>query len=550
MQVSNQKPVVLTPVYHSKIAGDFKPHDYVDETLVTPLFTPIVTGQPVTMTANNQAITKDYIIQNIINCCGDVMNATAESAVKEIFSKTLVYFDKNMPLSVQETFAIQAAVKENMPPPTPSCMYTPATDVIPASKEFLAGICDYEKYFASLAFYARPNTLGFYFANQTVFDEFKKWLNSQVQIINSTLSTETIQLFSDFQNLNLNGLTESLVLRNADNENNEEYSFARTLISYMMTYTTVISSAEYGVLPFMLGELYCPKTVVFVNVERHSHATAKQVADEWNLINNSLNMKVKIMKNSKIQKLTAAARSLNRIKGTAANAVSNANKDICRTITLRFRKTPLTTVDATKAIKKVIAKMANVAKSENSYKSVKMTFAKPNRRNPDNFNKQGKSVSVKYKPDIHIYLDTSGSVDEHHYQNAIKSLIVLARKMNVNLYFNSFSHVLSQCSKLKTKDKSARAAYAEFQKIPKVSGGTDYEQIWHYINQSAKRRRELSIIMTDFEYTAPNHYVKHPKNLYYMPLENMDWKCIIDDAKYFCESMRNIDPNVRNKILF
>lgn len=550
MQITNQKPVMISPVYHSKISGDFKPQEYVKETLATPLFNPLVANQPVTMTSNNSPITEDDIVYYITDCCGATVNATAEAAVKEIFSKTLVYFDKNAPLSVQNAFSIQAAVKEKMPFPTSTCVYTPATDVIPVSKEFLAGQCDYEKYFATLAFYARPYTLGFYFANSVAFDNFKTWLNNQIQSIASVLTAETNQLFNDFQQLSLNGLTESLVLRNADDENNQEYSFARTLISYMMLYTNNISSAEYGVLPFEINELYCPRTVVFVNVERHSNATSKQVADEWNIINSSLNMKIKITSNSKISKLTAAARNIQKIKGAAANAVSNACMSNVRAARARFRKTAPTAFDITKTIIKLINKMASVAKSENIYKSVKMTFAKPNRRNPDDFNKQGKMVSVKYKPDIHIYLDTSGSISELNYQDAIKSCIKLAKKLNINLYFNSFSHSLSQCTKLNTKDKSTKAIYAEFQKIPKVSGGTDYEQIWHYINQSAKRRRELSLIISDFEWSAPNHFVKHPKNLYYAPISNANWNYITDSAAYFCSSMVNIDPDCRKHIIF
>ena len=126
----------------------------------------------------------------------------------------------------------------------------------------------------------------------------------------------------------------------------------------------------------------------------------------------------------------------------------------------------------------------------------------------------------------------------------------MARKMNVNLYFNSFSDCLSQCSHLRTKDRSLKEVYAAFQKIPKVDGGTNYEQIWHYINASAKRRRELSIIMTDFEWTAPNRYVKHPKNLFYIPVSHVDWDGITYWAEHFVKSMAHIDPNCRARLLF
>ena len=550
MRVNNQKPQILSPVYKSQITGDFEPDKYLNETMVEPLFEPLVAGQPVEMKHNGNDLTSDDIKQIILNCLGDTIDATAEAATKEIFSKTLVYFDKKTDLTIQETFAIQAGVSEKMPFPSPSVMYTPSTDVIPTSKEFLAGQCTYEKYFTRLAYYARTKTLGFYFANDKAFDAFKTWLDTQVSAINAVLPAQTNTLFTDFQaNINLTGLTESLIIRNNDSDNNEEYSFARTIVAYLMRYASQVSNAEFGVLPFDVGELYCPKTLVFVNVEKHAHATAKEVADEWKLINQSLTMKIRMIANNKISKLTSAARNLKKIQSQAANAASNARAQATRASKAKFRKTPPTPTQVLKLVTRVIGKMSQVSKSENTYKSMKMTFAKPNRRDPDDFNKKGKIVSTKYKPDLHIYLDTSGSISESNYQASVKMCIALARKLNVNLYFNSFSHVLSQCSKINVKDKSAKQAYMSFRKIDKVSGGTDYEQIWHYINKSKKRKRELSLIITDFEWSAPNRFVKHPKNLYYIACADMDWDYMKRCATNFCDSMKHIDPKCRSRLL-
>lgn len=551
MKVSNQKPAVLSPVYKANITGDFEPDKYLKQTMVAPLFNPLIAGQPVVMSGGNGTITDDDIAESILGCCGGTVNATAETVTKEVFGKTLTYFDKNTTLPILNTFSIQASIKEKLPAPTPSVVYTPATDVIPVSKEFLSGVCDYEKYFATLAFYARPQTLGFYFANENAFDGFKAWLNTQIATINATLPAQSNQMFQDFNaNITLKGLTESLVIRNTDGENNDEGSFARTIIAYLMNYANQVSSAEFGVLPFDIGELFCPKTVVFVNVEKHAHATARQVADEWNLINQSIAMKVKMIANNKLAKLTASARNIKKIQGMAANAASNANSQATRAARAKFRHTAPNNIDIAKLISRIMNKMSTVAKSENTYKSIKMTYQKPNRRDPDDFNKQGKIVSTKYKPDLHVYVDTSGSISEENYQDSIKALIQMARKLNVNLYFNSFSHVLSQCTKLNTRDKSAKQVYAEFQKVPKVSGGTDYEQIWHYINKSKKRTRELSLIITDMEYYAPNHYVKHPKNVYYVPCSRMNWKYITRSAQSFVDSMKSIDPNCRARLLF
>lgn len=551
MQITNQKPVELSPVYDAVITGQFEPVDYLKDTVIKPIMTPLSPSAPVQFSANGGQLGEDDLTQYVLNCLTDTFDAAAETVAKDMFHKTLVYFDKTSDLSIQDLFAIQSAVKEQLPAPTAQVVYTPATDVIPACREFLAGICTYDKLFASLDFYARPQVLGFYFANSTEFDNFKTWLTGELQVLGSALPQNTNKLFADFQALNLNGLTESLILRNDDNENNDPCSFARTLVALMMKYAKATSPALYGVFPFQLGELYCPKAVVFVNIERHSRATAKQVADEWQIINQSQQMKIKVVSTNKLNKLTGAVRAMKKISSgaVAANMAQN-NPGVARAARAKFRKTQPTQTDLVRILRRVVKKMATVAKSENSYKSVKMSFARPNRRDPDNFNLMGKLVSTKYKPDIHIYLDTSGSISERNYQDAIKALIIMARKMNVNLYFNSFSHCLSQCSHLRTKDRSLKEVYAAFQKIPKVDGGTDYEQIWHYINSSKKRRRELSIIMTDFEWTAPNRYVKHPKNLFYIPISHTDWQGLTYWADKFVKSMAHIDPNCRARLLF
>lgn len=551
MKITNQKPVVLSPVYDAVIKGDFEPKTYLKQTMATPLFTPLVAGTPVTITSNNKQLNDEDAADLILACLGNSFDPTAEIAAKSMLGQTLAYFDAKSPLTVQDTFAIQAAVQEKLPAPTPSIVYTPATDIIPSCKEFLAGTSSFAKMFASLAFYARPQTLGVYFANQQCFDDFKAWLAGEIAQIASALPADTNRLFADFQKLNLNGLTESLIVRNDDADGNNEFSFPRTLAAYIMLYTKQISPALYGIMPFNVGELFCPRTIVFINIERHSRASAKQVADEWKLINDSMKIKPKIANMKKLQKLTALPRTLRRMQMNANYATTYSNNTVlAKAANAKFRKTALTTVDMTKLIKKIINRMASVAKSENSYKSIKMTFARPSRRNPDDFNKQGKMVSTKYKPDIHLYIDTSGSISERNYQDAVKACIAMAKKLNINLYFNSFSHYISQCTHLHTKDKSKAQIYREFKRVPKVTGGTDFEQVWSYINRSPKRRRELSIMMTDFGYLAPNRYTKHPKNIVYIPCSHMDWDSICFEAKQFLDSMQHIDPTCRKKILF
>lgn len=551
LNITNQKPVSLAPVYIPKITGDFDPPSYVKTTLVEPLRQPMVQGTPVTIADGNSALDDDTITQRVMDCCGEIVDVTAEAWARMLFQRTLMFFDQQAPMSIQDLFVIQAAVQEKLPFPVPGqVVYTPAQDVIPTSKEFIGGFCSYEKYFASLAMYARPETLGFYFVNETAFNEFKTWLASEINNIAAQLPAQVNQLFADFQaDIKLDGLTESLALRQDDNDGNDEYSFPRVLMTMLMRYTQSVSPALYGVLPFNLGELFCPRSVVFVNVEKHAYASSREVKNEWELINQSVQQQINMVSNTKLSKLTSTLRNIQKIQGSAANALTNLNQGVSRAQTIVFKSKSPTVVDITKLLKRIMSKMATVNRSQNSYKSVKASFAKPNRRDPDDFNKQGKTVSVRYYPDIHLYIDTSGSISEENYQDTVKACMAIARKLNINIYFNSFSHVLSQCTLLKTANKTNRQLYAEFQRVPKVDGGTDYEQIWHYINRSKKRKREISLIITDFEWTPRNRFVEHPENLYYVPCSRMDWQHMTRCATTFAQAMLRNAPDIRKHIL-
>lgn len=559
MQVSGQKPAVLSPIYSPKMNGDFKPQEYFHDCIIKPALQPINANTSVTISHDGKTLSANDIEHIVLDCIGDLVNVSAEDTAKAFFSDTLIYFDEKNNLGIQDLFAIQSAMRENqsvggnqpvVPFPSVSLIYTPATDVIPNCKKFIAGQCSYDVMFTSFAFYARPDTLGFYFSNETSFNDFKAWFSGQTQTLLSALPQATNNLIAEFAKLTLNGLTESLLLRNADDEENDEYSFPRILIQLLMQYTKQVSDAEFGIMPFSLGELFCPKSVVFVNIEKHARASAKQVKEEWDVINKSLANPYTVVSNKKLSKLTAAQRALQKATAAAASQLMKQKSADERAKAIRFRKSELSLVDITSIVSKLINKMAFVNKSENALKCVKTTFAKPNRRDPDDYNKMGKMVSTKYKPDIHIYLDTSGSISEMNYQDAMKACIKLAKKLNVNLYFNSFSHILSQCTKLKVKDKSEAQVYKYFQSVPKVSGGTNFEQIWHYINASKKRRRELSVIVTDFEWYPSNKFVKHPRNLYYMPCSRLDWDSMTHWARNFAKSMFKFVPNIRQHILF
>lgn len=557
--VTNQKPAVLDALHTISCTGDYDPMPAVQKVLIDPLLEPLNPSAPASIVdGSGKDITGD--VQDLImRCLGDAMDPSAEKTAKELLGQTMVNYDQGTPLPVGEMFAVQAGQQNKWPAPSARVLYTAQNDVIPAAKGLLAGSADESSFFASVAYAYHPNTLGFWFQSSAAFDSFKIWLSQQVQTMAgaSVMPPDTLRLLNDFANLSLKGLTESLLLRKDDSEGNEEFSFARLVIRMLMTYVEQQrkqasagqppAAVETGVMPFALGELFCPRSLVLVNVEAHARATSTKVTSEWNLINQSLASPVKVVSNAALSKLTSLPRAA--AKAAAMGAKQQPGQPGSRSAQVKFRKQPPSKLDLFKDITRVLRRMGKVNKSQNIYRTTKTTFLKANRRNPDDFNKPGRITSVQYMPDLHIYIDTSGSISEENYQEAVLMLIKIAKKLNVNLYFNSFSHMLSQETLLKVENKSTRQIWNEFRKVPKVTGGTEFKQIWDYINASPKRKRQLSLMITDFEWPPPSRREEHPPNLYYAPCSAMDWKYMVRSAEDYANAMQHIDPSIRQKLL-
>ncbi|MDO5865131.1 MULTISPECIES: hypothetical protein [Paenarthrobacter] len=555
--VTNQKPAVLDALHTISCTGDYDPMPAIQKVLVDPLLEPLNPSAPASIVDGSGHDITGNVLDIVMRCLGETMDPVAEKNAKELLGQTMVSYDQATPLPVGELFAVQAGQQNKWPAPSARVFYTAQNDVIPAAKGLLAGSADESAFFASIAYAYHPNTLGFWFQSSAAFDGFKIWLNQQVQAMAgaNAMPADTLRLLNDFANLSLKGLTESLLLRKDDSDGNDEFSFARLVIRMLMTYveqqrkaaSAGASALDTGIMPFTVAELFCPRSLVLVNVEAHARATAAKVTGEWNLINQSLASPVKVVSNAALSKLTSLPRAAAR--AAAMGARQQPGQPGSRSAQVKFRKAPPTKLDLFKDITRVLKRMGKVNKSQNVYRTTKTTFLKANRRNPDDFNKPGRITSVQYMPDLHVFIDTSGSISEENYQEAVLMLIRIAKKLNVNLYFNSFSHMLSQETLLKVENKSTRQIWQEFRKVPKVTGGTEFKQVWDYINASQVRKRRLSLMITDFEWSTPSRREDHPPNLYYAPCSAMDWKYMVRSAETYANGMQHIDPSIRQKLL-
>lgn len=556
LTLSGQKPAIINPVHTLPIVGTYDPVPALKQAIVSPLFEPMSPGGTVSVTdASGQSRTDDEIVDLLLSAVGPSVNPAADDEMKSLLQQGLVNYDHSSPLLANEMFLVQAAHANRLPHPGPRTIYTAAHDVIPSAKALIGGhASDDGAFFASLGYTYAPEALGFWFQSAADFDNFTAWLIQQAASMSSVLPGSTMSMLNKFAQTDLKGLVEGYVLRKDDSDSNDEYSFARVIVHMLMQYQQQVlpqsgTAPVMGTLPFVVSELFLPRAILLVNVEAHARATPRKVDTEWKVINLSLASPIKIVSNKNLSKLTALARATMKAASLAANAQSNKTAQMGRSAKIVFKKQAPSKVEIEKGLLAALKRMKEVARSMNVLKKTRSSFSKANRRDPMDYNRPGKVTSTHYLPDLHIYIDTSGSISEANYQQAVMMLIRLAKKLNVDLYFNSFSHVLSQEVLLRTKGKSTARIWEEFRKIPKVSGGTAYRQIWDYINVSEKRRRRLSLVVTDFEWSPPSQREQHPANLYYAPCSSMDWDSIVHSAQTFSRAMRHIEPAIAQRLI-
>lgn len=541
VQVKNVTPFELALPAPMPAAGPILDAQdaYLEKLLLEPLFQP-----GAILEEDGKPLEKDAVKSSIYATFGSHIQVSAEEPLKELYAKALLYYKPE--LAFKDILLVQSAVKENLPAPSPTIIYTPGTDVIPVSKQFLAGQCSFGMWFATFGYYLRADILGVAMKDGTAFARFKEFLAKKTAAMKGALPAQTEKRLNDLQQETLDSMNLGLVLRTANDPETGDLSFARVVQEWAQEFAA--NDPDTYMCPFSLPELLLPNSILFLNIDAHAHASEKEVFTERMDIQRAVKNPPVVLSKRRLDKLGKQAAELERL---ARKKHFSTQKDIARAAARRkfLRRRP-SYIEVYQQVMKILKKLGQVQKSQNPYAFQKPSYARASRRDPDNYNMKGKQTRHKYYPDIHLYIDTSGSITEAMFADAVKAAIVLGKKLGINVYVNFFSTVLSQPYVLHLNGRSVQQAYKEFQTFSRPTGGTDFEEVWKYIQISKTRRRELSLMITDFGYDAPSTWCSHPKNLYYMPCTQSDWETICLWAQEFVNSAVHIDPAMRNRLLF
>jgi hypothetical protein len=121
MNVSNGTISEISPYFASKAKGDFDVTGDINK-ILSPLFSGLVAGAPITITdQNNKKYSESDIVDALIGCCGELVDTNAEDIVEAFMKQTMCNYT---PCMGRELFLSQAATKSKLPVATSTIKYT------------------------------------------------------------------------------------------------------------------------------------------------------------------------------------------------------------------------------------------------------------------------------------------------------------------------------------------------------------------------------------------------------------------------------------------
>lgn len=471
---------------------------------------------------------------------------TLDKTMETIMSAVCLDWDKRGEHIINEIFALQAGARVGYIPPIPGqVIYTAASDVIPTAAAWLRGKASSDELFAAIAYTYHPGFQVFAVRNSAQWDTFANAVNLYAST-RPGVTPETMQMFNQLTAQHIDtDIALPLRLQNQNSIDGAPDGFARILLERARN-SDWIDPDNYAMFDMDAAQMLLPEAFVIINIERLAQATPKQVNTLFETLDRAMRGPAPIISDKQLNRLDAVERAKAQARQNMRYTKSN---DIARAKSYRFSKTAPTPKIQTARIKKAVEHMGRVNRSHNVQMTSKATFTRSNRRQPENPDRAGRTHIANYMPDIHVYVDRSGSISYEQYCSSLMAIASLANKLNVDLYVTMFSTWLSQTHLLKTRGRTGAQIMHDIQRLPNLYGGTEYQIVYDYINASKTRSKQCSIMITDFEYLPHATWIRHPKHLFYMPCSKLDWHDIIYDAKNFAKAMARFEPNIAARML-
>ena len=528
--------------------------------LIERFFTPLQSNQPVTITLNHQDYSQNQFTTDLIK---GLTSTDEDPKLNDQFSvlihQSSQYKDSRIQ-NYKNIIANSILLKQKLPLPSANIKYTYDEDIQRQAKAYLTSPTDDNLQELNNGLIGtlieRPINDSWNFVlikNKQEYDQIKDTID---QLINqSQVDPDTQKKATDIQSIQLDDHTTfNSWVTGQDNDANQ--------INRFITKALIQNQTDW--LPLNLHALIQPLGFSFINLEtlinsdQHSYNTElNQIA---NVTNKLVNFKLTTFK--KVATAKSINQSMQKPKQHQKQYTKTANM-IAQRKQAGFQKTMPSFKQQLNRLVQIVNSQTSQIMSDNSYKQTRTTFMRPNRRYPDDPNLRGSIQTTHYHPDLHIYLDTSGSIEERQYRSAVTMLIMITQKLKTNLYFTSFSHEILPPVKLITKNVSPAIVYSEIKRIPKASGGTEYENVWNMIDTIGRQSHvnaqapRLNFVITDFEYDLRSSWTPRlnqpsTNKTFYLPMaaDQYDYDaCRQFGLEFANELIDHGDLNIKSRIL-
>lgn len=571
IQISGQKPTEIYPKHIDLpvISPALTPEEYFEEikkevtkNISSPLYTPFA-ASPVDIQIDGKSVPEEDMTHMLLSLfTSDMIQGDMEETVRGILIQSMRYIQANTwAVKGQCTAETFGHHRIPMPQKAPYIGYTPQSHIIPQAKALLANPSDAlekELWSAYMGAYLDQSVDASFITIQSE-STWQKFLEHASAIFSAhqsagNLSPDTINMAQSLQKMSMkNELQLSLILSRKEEvlettaQQNEPYSFMRILMNCIASFAAA-NPDEMWNQPIDLAEFYFPTNLVIMNLDEYAHATAEEIKKEWKVTRKGFDIakQLKILSLKALRTAPAVGRT-NQQKGQYAINKYNA---VTRAANRKFSDKPVSSKRLISMMMKIMKSRITSKMTANTYVVDKLTYMRPNRRRPDDMNAIGKMKNVKFRPDIHVYVDCSGSISEDMYSDTVMNLIRLAQKSQVDFYFTTFSDYITQAHKLEVKGRPVSEIYKEIQSLPKASGGTDFTLVWDKIrvidkwNRMNGRSYQINFMITDFccgvgRNTKFRKGAPEVDNLYYVPISTStsNWSSLKRYAETFAKNM-------------
>lgn len=452
--------------------------------------------------------------------------------------------------------------KYKLPEASDEIIYTIPCDIVEPVSNYLNDKIQAEQCITSISAYLNITAPIVMFKNRRSFHEFQEYIDRRIMMM--PLKPETRRLLRQFTGLKADSGFKCVKLRSTQYARLAENTFARILMNLLEEYSAdsmTIAKDECVMVGASLRSRIVPLAIVFAVAENITIEDSETLNSDITEIKGFLDWldepkgdaPISINNNAEAEDQPFDMLETNESEKQKEERIKSAINNITSNQPGSGRGDPTRRVDPnsvkalTKRLKKKIKQLiqSTSTRTMNGQKTVIKTYMRESRRDPMNIDLKGQYYKTTYTKDLHLYIDVSGSINLSMIEFALNAAADIATELKLNLFVTPFDSELYEKQTIVIPGSviSKRSALKKLKRLPISGGGTEFDNVYKFIESSKKRKNEISIMITDY-CDCPK--LPSPKTLYYMGCKGTSPQTI----ENFIRHMKtHSNQNIRSKII-